>query len=248
MVHVMKVTLMRVATSGAVLLMGAAACTQKDVTEVDTRAKGGSGGASLDAGTSGTSGSGGDPAGAGGSGGSNDVDMPEAGTARFTAVLDGERVRLTALDPVWVYGCEDLNPRLAQRAGDSWTLLRDERPEGLNLHHAAHYLDGAYQSDCNLSLGCDVGGCASFVEFLEDFGLFQARLTAREYVQVGLLEAPACYPDDAGANLDAGGDAGHRSVPAIESRAPAGPLAVRLRYFRDSSCRTEAITTDIAVE
>ncbi len=241
-------TMLVMKMSAAVLLVGAAACTEKDVTEVAIRATGGSGGSSLDAGTSGTSGSGGSPAGAGGSRGSTDVDLPEAGTERFRAVLDGERVRLTALDPVWVSQCDDPNPRLAQRAGDAWTLLRDERPEGFNLHHAAHYLDGSYQSDCVFLLACDVGGCRSIADFEEDVGVFQSRMIAREYLQVGQLDAPTCDREDAGVDLDAGGDAGRRSVPAIESRAPDGPLAVRLRYFRDSSCRTEAITTDIAVE
>jgi hypothetical protein len=174
--------------------------------------------------------------------------MPEAGTERFQAVLTGERVLLTTSDSVWLTTCDEPNPRLAQRTGDSWTLLRDERPPESNLLQAAHYLDGSYQSDCRLSLGCDVGGCTPFAEFYEDAWYFQARMTAREYVQVGQLGAPSCDQEDAGVPLDAGGDAGGRLVPNIESRAPSGPLAVRLRYFRDDHCATGAITTDILVE
>lgn len=236
---------MRSRVAAAVLLMGVAACTQEDRTQVYVGANGGSGGSSLDPGLSG---SGGEAAGLGGSGGSIDADVPEAGAARFQAVLDGERVRLTALDPVWLSLCNEPNPRLAHQTGDTWTILRDERPDGFNLQHAAHFLDGAYQSDCRLSLGCDVGGCTSLEDFEQDVGVFQSRMIAREYVQVGQLDAPSCDREDAGVNLDAGDDAGRRSVPAIESRAAEAPLVVRFRYFRDNRCETGAITTDIAVE
>ena len=248
----MLAMLARLAVTGTVPLMGVAACTRDDMTKVDASVNGGSVDASVNGGTGGFSldagatGNGGYAAGAGGSGGSLDIDMPEAGPTRFLAVLDGERVRLTALDPVWLFQCDEPNPRLARRLGDTWTLLRDERAEGFNLHHAAHYLDGEYQSDCALSLGCDVGGCTSLADFEQDVGPLQSRLIAREYVQVGQLEAPSCDQEDA-ANLDAG-DAGRRSVPAIESSAPDGLLAVRFQYFRDSRCQTGAITTDIEVE
>jgi hypothetical protein len=81
---------------------------------------------------------------------------------------------------------------------------------------------------------------------------YRRPLIAREYVQVGQSGAPICAIEDAGIALDAGSDAGSdaglRLVPNIESRAPSGPRGVRVRYYRDSDCRTEAITTEIAVE
>lgn len=226
------------------VLISAAACTTKDSTTVDPIALGGSGGSPLDAGASG---SGGSPTDAGGSGGTMDSDA-DAAPPRFRAVLEGQRVVFTPLDPVWINTCNEPNPRIAQRSGDSWTLLDDDRPEGTNLHHGAHYLDGEYQSDCRLSLGCDVGGCRAYADAVEDQGRFQFRLVAREFVQVGEQPAPTCDTEDAGIALDAGGDAGLRAVPVIESRAPTGPLAVRLRYFRDSQCQTEELTVDVEVE
>jgi len=177
--------------------------------------------------------------------------MPEAGVARFQAVLEGEVVRLTALDPVWVYGCNFANPRLVQRsgdAGDAWTLLTDERPDDFNLNHGAHYLDGSFQSDCWQSAACDVGGCGTLEEVEDEFGQWQFRLIAREFVRTGELVAATCDVNEAGLGAEAGVDAGVRTIPAIESRAPTGPLGVRLVYYRDSRCQTGAITTDIAVE
>lgn len=234
---------------GVVLLLAAVACTEKDSTTLPAESAG-SGGSSLDAGASGAGGGG--ASAAGGSGGSGGSDMPEAGVARFQAVLDGEVVRLTALDPVWIEGCAGIgNPRLVQRssdAGEAWTLLTDERPEGLNLQHGAHYLDGALQSDCSHSAGCDVGTCGTLEEIDDEYGRFQFRLVAREFVRTGELSAATCDVNEAGLGAEAGVDAGVRSVPAIESRAPTGPLGVRLVYYRDSRCQTPAITTDIAVE
>jgi hypothetical protein len=230
--------------------ISAAACTTKDSTDVDPSALGGSGGSPLD---SGAAGGGGNPTDAGGAGGSMDADVPDADVPdaalpRFQAVLEGLSVAFTPLDPVWINTCNEPNPRIAQRSGDSWTLLEDDRPENLNLQHEAHYLDGDYQSECRLSLGCDVGGCRSFADALEDELLFQSHLVAREFVQVGELPAPTCETEDAGIALDAGDDAGLRSIPAIESRAPTGPLALRLRYFRDSQCQTEELTAYVEVE
>ena len=243
--RVMGMVPTRYMLGGLVLLTSAVACTEKDSTSFPVVA--GSGGSSSeDAGLSGAggSGSGGDASAAGGSGGSSGSDTPEAGVARFQAVLDGEVVRLTALDPVWMLTCNFENPRVVQRSGDSgdaWTLVTDERPDGFNFQQEAHYLDGVYQSDCSLSLGCDVGGCVDLAEGVEEFG---SRVVAREFVQVGELPAAICDGDPA----DGGVDAGVRTVPAIESRAPTGALGVRLVYYRDDRCRTEPITTDVAVE
>lgn len=178
--------------------------------------------------------------------------MPEAGVARFQAVLQGNVVKLTALDPVWIQACTgEPNPRLVQRssdAGEAWTLLTDERPDGLNLHHDAHYLDGSFRSDCGQSVGCDVGGCDTLEEVEEGFGPLQFRLVAREFVRTGELSAATCDVNEAGLGAEAGVDAGIRTVPAIETRAPTGALGVRLVYYRDSRCQTPEITTDIAVE
>lgn len=229
----------------AVLLLVSAACTQRDSTHVDmvdVVVSGGTGGTpgSVDSGDAGQL------AGSGGAGGSTGVDMSDAGLARFRATLAGETVSLVALDPVWLERCQR-NPQLVQRSGDAWVLLRDERPEAFNLNHAAHYLDGAYHSDCRLSLGCDVGGCEAFPKS-EPFDSDYAPLIAREYVEVGQIGAPTCEGEDAGINVDAGSDAGVRLIPSIESRAASGPLGVRVRYYRDSGCGTEAITAEIPVE
>jgi hypothetical protein len=163
--------------------------------------------------------------------------------------LEGDTVNLKALDHVWLERCER-NPQLVQRSGDAWVLLRDERPEAFNLNLAAHYLDGTLNSDCHLSLGCDVGGCEEFPA--GDPSDFYAPLIAREYIEVGKLSAPSCEradrEGDAGEDSDASRDAGMQLIPSIESREPTGALGVRIRYYRDSECRTEPLTVEIAVE
>src|SRR5262252_4539094 len=76
---------------------------------------------------------GGGNAGASGSGGAEG----STHAPRFRAALAGNDVQLTALDPVWIISCED-NPRLVQKLGGTWTLLRDERPPATNLQQSAH--------------------------------------------------------------------------------------------------------------
>ena len=178
------------------------------------------------------------------------VDPPDSGLVRFSATLQGEVVRLTASEPVWISGCQR-NPVVVQRVSDAWVLLQDDRPDANNLLYAAHYLDGTYHSACNASLGCDVGGCQALSVDADPFDSY-APLIAREYVQVGQFGAPICGLEDAGIALeeigDAGSDAGVRRVPNIESRAPSNPLGVRVRYYRDRFCATGAITTEVAVE
>ncbi len=233
---------------GCVVLLVAAACTEKDTTGFPVVTAGSGGSASSVGGSSGSGGNGGGAGTTAGSGGSMDGGAPDAGAPRLRAVLEGQEVKLTALDPIWLRHCDMENPRLVQRANDAWTLLVDDRPDGTNLQQDAHYLDGAYHSACRLSAGCDVAGCAPLSEFEEDYGQFQFRLTAREYVQTGEQRAPTCEQGDAGFDADGGSDAGGRSVPAIESRAPAGPLGVRLVYYLDSACQTQPVSVDIPVE
>lgn len=62
--------------------------------------------------------------------------------------------------------------------------------------------------------------------------------------------APTCELGDAGVPFDAGVDmdAGIQRVPAIESRAPRGALAVRVRYYTSADCETPVETVDIPVE
>jgi hypothetical protein len=184
------------------------------------------------------------------------IGVHDAGLARFRATLEGDVVNVVALDRVWLEGCQT-NPQLVQKLGDSWVPLRDERPEAFNLHHAAHYLDGTLYSDCYLSLGCDVASCQAFPEeaLSEDqLSDLYAPLIAREYIEVAQLGAPSCERQgrdshmDAGGDAGAGSDAGVRLIPSLDSRVPSGPLGVRIRYYRDSGCRTEALTTEIAVE
>ena len=123
-----------------------------------------------------------------------------------------------------------------------------QSPEAFNLLRAAHYLDGTYEPDCYRSLGCDVEFCEAFPGDDEEVADYRSTLRAREYVQIGQSDALICGAEDAGIALDAGIDAGLRLVPNIESRLPSAPLGVRVRYYRDSNCWTEAITTDVAVE
>ena len=233
------------------------ACSQAESTYTDPTGGGATGGSSSGAGgTGGSSGSGGTggtegPAGAGGTGGSPTVPLE-----RFSATLQGQTVSLRALDPVWILTCEEDVVLVQRGVNDAWVSLRDDRPDAINLLHAAHFLDGAYHSDCHFSNGCDHVFCEAFPEDDLSFNSYRAALIAREYVQVGQRGALTCAGEDAGIALDAGSDAGSdageaaesRLVPNIESRAPSAPLGVRVRYFRDSNCGSEAITREIAVE
>jgi hypothetical protein len=249
----MTTRFVRYATAAAAVLMSGVACS--DDVAPDTIPNGGTGGASSGAG--GTGGSGGQPGGTGGSGGSSGSsgsggsggsDMPDGGLAQFTAALEGNEVRLTTSDPVWVQTCAP-SPRLVQQVGGVWTPLQDDRPPASNLLIGAHYLDGSLQPACRLSLGCDVGGCDAFPLAPEPYVTFYNRLVAREFVQVGQASAPTCDALDAGIPADAGSDAGVRLVPDIESRAPAGPIGVEIHYWRDSQCSEgNDVTTVVPVE
>jgi hypothetical protein len=234
------------------LLMGAAACSEDD--EPGRITDGGSAGSSSEAGGTGGGGQAGlGGSGGGGSGGSSGVGgaggtgMTDGGLAQFVAVLEGTEVRLSTSDDVWIQACAR-NPRVVQQAGDTWTPLRDDRPDGTNLQLGAHYLDNSFLDACRQSLGCDVGGCEAFPSVPEPFVTPYNRLIAREFVQVGQASAPTCDQLDAGIDPDASTDAGVRQVPDIESRAPAGPIGVEIRYWRDSQCNTGAITTIVLVE
>jgi hypothetical protein len=240
----MMKSLTRYATTAA-LLMAGLGCSEDGSSPKGPITGGGRGGSAAGAAASGASGSAGNPAGSGGAGGSEEPGTPDAGGGRFLATLQGEIVSLDSLDPAWWTLCR--GPQIIQRTGDEWTRLQDDRPEAFNLNHAAHYVDGVYHSDCRLTLGCDVDFCTPFPEDPLEFGSrYFTPLVAREYVQVGQRAAPDC--EDAGVALDAGGDAGSRLVPDIESRVPGSPIGVRVRYYLDSRCQTEPITTDVPVE
>jgi hypothetical protein len=216
--------------SASILVAMLGACAGEDTTDLSRPASAGSAGAS-------------------GGGGAEGSPRPP----RFQAVLSGSEVTLTALDPVWIESCEE-NPRLVQKVGDTWSPLRDERPQAVNLLQSAHYLDGVLDPACDRSEGCDVLACVN----LADRGApFVAR--AREYVSVGQRRAPACGADAAAIPSDAGSDsgadagtsdagAGGRWVPNIESRAPTGPLGVRIRYYPDSGCKLSPTTVEVPVE
>jgi len=249
----MTTRFVRYATTTVVLLMGAAGCSEDSP---DTVTDGGRAGSSSGAG--GTGGGGGQPGGSGGggSGGSSGTSgaggsgLPDGGLAQFTAVLEGNQVRLTTSDPVWIQACVR-NPRIVHQVDGVWTPLRDDRPEGTNLERDVHYLDGSLQARaaCEQSLGCDVGGCEAFPLAPESFRNNYDRLTAREFVQVGQASAPTCDRLDAGTDPDASSDAGVRQVPDIESRAPAGAIGVEIHYWRDGQCSTGSdITTVVPVE
>ncbi|HTV20828.1 MAG TPA: hypothetical protein VMG12_19220 [Polyangiaceae bacterium] len=252
----------------AVALMGIAACSESEPNSgIDggsggfPAAPGGTGGGASSGlgGTGGAraggSGSGGSEAGGSGAGGSEPRD---GGLAHFTATRDGDTVRLTTPDQIWIEACIR-SPRLVQRTADGWTPLRDDRPEGYNLLRAGQYVDGVFSDEtCGPTLGCDIVGCRYFPVGTEDFTPFYQRFDAREYVQVGEAAAPTCDSIDAGipydpapfepVPLDAGPDAGLRQVPVIESRAPTGALGVEVRYYLDPSCVTELLTTWVEVE
>jgi hypothetical protein len=208
----------------------------------------------------GTAGSSSDSGGVSGSGASSDAvdsgdagtagagmadELPDAGHPPFRAQLNGDYVTVAALEDVWVRTCDD-NAQVVQQNGDDWEPLRDERPPAFNLQHAAHFLDGAFHSDCGLSLGCDVSTCDVWTFSGNPFGGGYLSLPARELVQIGDAEAASCDQADAGAESDAG-DAGLRVVPNLESRAPTGPLRVRVRWYRDGQC-DHPLTADVAVE
>lgn len=225
--------------ASAILLLGGAACSDDDTP--DTSTDGGTGGSSSGAG--GTGGTAGQPGGTGGGGssgasGAGGSGVPDGGLAQFTAVLEGNQVRLTTGDAVWIQGCLR-NPRIVHQLEGVWTPLRDDRPEGTNLERAAHYLDGSLQTraECQQSIGCDFATCEAFPLAPEPFPSDYDRMLVREFVQVGQASAPTCDQLDAGTPADAGTDAGVRQVPDIESRAPAGPIGVEIRYWRDSECQ-----------
>jgi hypothetical protein len=234
------------------LALAVAACSEYE--RVEPSAHAGTGGSSSGAsgmggggqagsmGGGGQAGSMGDSAGSGGSGGS---ELPDAGVARFSAELAGDTVQVTTEDDIYVVHCAG-GVQLVRREGGAWVPLRDDRPEGHNLHHAAHYLDGDYQSDCRQSLGCDVLACSASLESRDP--LEERRLIAREYVQVGQASAPSCAELDAGLDPDASSDAASRQVPAIESRVPEGELGVRIQYYWDSGCQTGAVVTVVPIE
>jgi hypothetical protein len=174
--------------------------------------------------------------------------------ARFQVAAEGDRLKVTPRDPVWWLTCSD-NLQPAQRVDGSWSVLRDDRPEGFNQHPAAHYLDGTYQSDCSLSLGCDVLVCEQMPtdpERIRD----EMYVSTREFVQVGQQAAPTCDEEeqvrlDAGLDagvLDGGLDAGGRQVPVLEARTPSGTLGMRIRYFPSNDCSGTPLTADVAVE
>lgn len=195
-----------------------------------TGGAGGSGGGTspVDGGLDATAGTGGLPGDSGG----------EAGTATFVAVVQGARMVVTTEDDVWTDGCS-LDLEVLRWSGDGWVPLRDERPEGTNLHKAAHYVDGSYRSDCGQSLGCDYYFCSRFDRRAEF-----TPLSAVEYVEVGQRAATLCSAEDAGVDSDAGsdtdGDAGVRIVPVVEQITPTSPLAVRIRYFAsEQACSDE---------
>lgn len=109
------------------------------------------------------------------------------------------------------------------------------------------YLDGTLEPACQRDRGCDVAGCRAFPP--DPSSAFHDALVAREFVQVGQASAPTCDPLDAGTDRDASSDAGVRQVPDVESRAPAGPIGVQVRYYRDSGCPAEdEITVVVPVE
>jgi hypothetical protein len=236
---------------GVVWLLLGAACSEHDATRVEQTASAGTAGASTGVSGGGGSDATGGSAGAGGAGGA--LEPTDAGVARFRARQSGDLVELVALDEAWFIDCEN-NPQLVQRVNGAWVPLRDDRPEAFNLNHAAHYLDGTYFSDCALSLGCDVSGCRRILDDREEFRQDTLKLRAREYVQVSEALAPDCDHDtggllDAGGQFDAGSDAGVRRVPSIESRAPSGALAVRVRYYPGNRCSDgAAVTLDVPVE
>lgn len=225
----------------------AAACSDRDAT-TPLPGNGGTGGASPDPGGAGSAGAPVVPElDAGPDSGSSD-----AGARHFEATTSGQTIGLRPLANVWLSTCSEAL-RVVQRSGEAWVPLRDDRPESINSLHAAHYLDGAYQSDCRQSLGCDLSICMPFTGSDDGGAEGYARsndrlLLAREHVQAGDAPAPSCEDEDAGTPSDAGSDAGSRRVPLIETRTPTGPLGVRVRYYLDSRCRTDQLTAFVPVE
>jgi hypothetical protein len=233
----------------ATALLLAAACTGRDTTDLLRGASGGAGGAPAAAAGSGGSaelaGAAGTGAGTTGAGGSTD-ELVDAANVRFHALLQGDKIVLDVLDPAWHMTCTH-TPFVLQKLGDTWTPLRDERPTGSNDAIRAHYLNGVYQSDCAFNSGCHVNSCEPIIIDEQLAGVDDIlRLGALEYVRVGERQDRSCDASDAG--LDAGADAGLPLVPEIESRSATGPLAVRVRYYRDRTCRTAPITSDVPVE
>ncbi|HTV21914.1 MAG TPA: hypothetical protein VMG12_24660 [Polyangiaceae bacterium] len=235
-------------------LLGAVACSEDEPFPVDPTAPAGRGGSAGNAGRGGMSGMAGSMGGAG-AGGADDAgtgdagsSLPDGGTPRFLATLEGDRVSLSSLDPVWVARCTR-NFQVVQREGDDWTPLVDDRPDGTNLLYEAHYLDGVMNDACRLSVGCDVGGCIPLSDVADEIDPFQRdALIAREFVSIGTAAAPTCDRLDAGVDLDGGSDAGVRQIPNIETRVPVGALGVSVRFYTDAQCRTPRLTVVVPVE
>jgi hypothetical protein len=226
------------------LLLVLTACNGKDATKLASGSGSAAGASSESAGTGGCSEVVGTAGGAGAAGAGVSTELPDAGSVRFHALLQGDKIILDVLDPAWHITCNH-TPFVLQKVGDTWTPLRDERPTGSNDAITAHYLDGVYNSNCLFDSGCHVNACSPIIYDEQLAGWDDIlRLGAREYVRVGEQQRLSCAAADAG--LDAGADPG--LVPEIESRAPTGPLAVRLHYYRDSHCQTALLTTDVLVE
>jgi hypothetical protein len=234
------------------VLLLSTACT--DDSPRDPIGGGGSAGASGASGASGTGGSAG-TSDSGGTGGTSDSggagggsDGPDASVPRVQAVIDAEYVRLSAVDPIWVRTCGE-SLTLLQQVDGAWVPLQDDRPVASNLQFRSHYVDETYAALCRESAGCDLAYCRSINDPVDSFEE-QARLIPRELVQVGDYAAPTCERGDAGVPFDAGVDvdAGIQRVPALESRAPRGPLVVRVRYHTDSHCDSAGQTMDVPVE
>ena len=240
-------TITRAATLG-LQLAAALACSESSSGRGPIQSAG-TGGTSPGANEAGSAGQPGslDDAGSSPGGTASDTDSgtPDAGSPPFQAFLDGQTVRLRALANVWLTGCGE-SLLVVKRVGDGWVPLLDERPDGGNFQHSAHYLDGAYHPNCRLTLGCDVGYCVPFSGSDIDWGSDQDAewnnwpLSAREYVRVGNIDALTCDTLDAGVPPDAAIDAGLQRVPAIESRSPTGPLGVQIRYYPDNPCQAAA--------
>jgi hypothetical protein len=239
----------RHAVTAAVLLMGAAACSDDDSPDSPSGGTGGSTSGAGGTGGGGQAGQGGRGAGAGGSAGQGGSGGPDGGVVEFSAVLVDGAVHLTTSDRVWISDCTR-SPRVVEEVGASdWSPLLDARPEGPNLLHEVHYLDGELEAECRPPLGCDVLECVAFPVAPDRYESPYNPLLVREYVSLGQAPAPTCESLDAGIELDAGSDAGVELVPNIVSRVPEAsvPIGVEIRYYRDSQCQTERITTVVRV-
>jgi len=245
-------------TAVVAVLLAAMACNDDASPSTDPigGAGGSSAGSSGASGTAGSSGNAGTAAGTGGSAGTSDsggtggvADGPDASVPRIQAVIDGQFVRLGSEDSIWVSTCSG-SMQLLQQVDGAWIPLQDDRPEASNLQFASHYLDGTYEAGCRTTLGCDASACEPIAAASDDPYDQRASLIPRELVQVGEGAAPTCERGDAGVPFDAGVDvdAGIQRVPALESRAPRGPLAVRVRYYTSANCQSPQATVDVPVD